>query len=318
MADPWIKVRENLHTDPRVLAIATHLSTAHATAGYVLQATARDLLGVTPAVTRDVLRDVTVAGLLRVWISANRHTVDGTFHHSDITMLDTVSEIPGFGAAMVSVGYAIHDPETKTVTLPNFGEYNAPAKAGKGSKASERQRRYRERKQNAASQEQPKSDANSDVTRDVTLLSISSSNSGTLNELETLKKRVNSLSPAWKKMSHWGHEDEHLLLQALPNLRALDDQDWLILEWFCRQAFSPANGMNAGEELKLTTKRGQFVTDLPSILERSVKHWKQMRCPRLGPKTQTAPKAQETPSPEVLDPKEAGQLFRDLTLVPKP
>ena len=141
-ADPWIKVRESLFTDPKVLSMASLLSKT--ASSYVLNDNARDLLGVTPTVTRDVMRDVTVTGLLRIWIAANRHTVDGTFRHADIEHLDTIAGIPGFGTAMISVGYAIHNPGTREISLPNFHEHNAPAK--KNGTASERQRRWRARK----------------------------------------------------------------------------------------------------------------------------------------------------------------------------
>ena len=296
MSAPWIKVRENLESDPRVLTIASMI--AATAAPYILAVNARDLLGVTPTVTSDVMRDVTVTALLRVWIAANRHTVDGVFHHTDITHLDHLSRIPGFGAAMVAVGYAENDPETRTVTLPNFGEYNAPAKAGKGSKQSERQRRYRENlKAKKESQEQQK--VTEEVTSPVTSpSSLVLSNSESLNVLESLKKRVNSLSPGWTKASHWGHEDEHLLLQAAPNLVKLTEHDWDLLGWFVKACISPSNGMKAGEELKLTTKRGPFVADMGSILDRANKHWLQLRRPPLRPRPPAGTPPQNPPHPQ--------------------
>lgn len=312
MANDWIKIREDLLTDPRVLTMAGMLSST--AASYVFSASARDLLGVTPTVTRDVMRDVTVTGLIRVWRAGNRHTVDGVFRHCDLSHIDQYAEIPGFGPAMQHVGYAIYDAQSQTVTLPNFLEHNAPAKAGKGSKGSERQRRYREKQREAekakASQQETKSDAFGDVTGDVTFLSKSISKSSSFPELETLKKRINGLSPAWTKTPHWGNDEEHALLEASANLTALTDQDWALLKWFRGKADHPSNGMDAKDELKLTSKRGQFVSDLGSILQRAEKLWRQLRCPPLGttpPKPKTAVKLQED---VITDPREASDLFK--------
>jgi hypothetical protein len=144
MSQPWIKVRESLHSDPRVIAMADMLSMS--ASSYVLNPSARDLLGVTPTVTRDVMVDVTVSSLVRVWVEANRHTVDGVFRHASLTIIDSLSHVPGFGLAMASVGYAVADAITMTVTLPNFNEHNAPSKAGKGGTNSQRQQRWRDKK----------------------------------------------------------------------------------------------------------------------------------------------------------------------------
>jgi hypothetical protein len=154
-SEPWIKLRESIHTDPRVLTMAGIL--ARTAINYVMHADrSRDLLGETPFVTRDVMRDVTVAGLSRVWIAANRHTRDGTFNYCTLAQLDTLSGIPGFGEAMAAVGYAVYDSNSNTVTLPAFAQHNSSAKSGRDSNSAERARRYRDRKNGAS------------VTRDVT------------------------------------------------------------------------------------------------------------------------------------------------------
>lgn len=106
-------------------------------------------------VTRNVMRNVTVASLLCVWGAANEHTEDGVFYNADISDIDDIAGIPGFGEAMQAVGWAIYDPAQVTVTLPNFGEWNTTGK----TRNAERQRRYRERQKGVTS----------DVTRDVTV-----------------------------------------------------------------------------------------------------------------------------------------------------
>ena len=143
----WIKLRDDLDTDPRVFAMADQLRQSACL--YILTSQAKDLFGsVTEAVTRHVMRDVTLAGLSRVWFAANRHTTDGIFRNATLDYLDTLAQVPGFGAAMQLVGYALYDPVTRTVTLPRFTEYNAPDKNGERSKtaAARRQQRLRERK----------------------------------------------------------------------------------------------------------------------------------------------------------------------------
>jgi hypothetical protein len=162
----WIKIRADLESDPRVHRMAAHI--ARSAPGYILTSQAKDLFGsVTDTVTRNALRDVTVMGLSRVWFAANDHTTDGVFRHADLSYLDDLAHIPGFGAAMESVGYAIHDPEAHTVTLPRFVEHNAPDKNGERSKtaAARRQQRLRDKKKAAEAavellQEQPSTTVN--------------------------------------------------------------------------------------------------------------------------------------------------------------
>lgn len=139
----WIRFRCDLDTDPRVLSIADMI--AASSAPYVLSTSARDLLGVTPTVTRNALRDVTLAALFRVWRDANRHTTDGVFKHCTVDHLDTISHIPGFGRAMMHVGWVTEDTAAKTVTLVNFLEMNSPAKGG-GSTNAARQARHRQKR----------------------------------------------------------------------------------------------------------------------------------------------------------------------------
>lgn len=204
MSDTWIKFRDDLDTDPRVSRMAAFL--AGTASHYVLAADAKDLFGsVTKAVTRHALRDVTLAGLTRVWSHACRHTTDGIFRGVDLDYLDDLSRIPGFGRAMQLVGWAAYDAANGTLTLPNFTEHNAPDKNGQRSQTAQARRaqRYRDKLRaqlpdppvtddvnevNPVNNVTPKRDAvtppvtpesvTPPVTRDVTpSLSISSSNS---------------------------------------------------------------------------------------------------------------------------------------------
>lgn len=157
MAGDWIKMRPSLLTSPKVNGIARLLESDKS----VSRALATGFNGVmSEIVTRNVMRNVTVASLLVIWGAANEHTVDGVFHDADLSDLDDMVGIPGFGEAMESVGWVCYDENECTVTLPNFIEYNTTGKERSASAKSnaERQKEYRERK---------KSNENN-VTRNVT------------------------------------------------------------------------------------------------------------------------------------------------------
>jgi hypothetical protein len=157
MAGDWIKMRTSLLTNPRVNGIARALEAD----GKVSRALATgDAASMSEIVTRNVMRHVTVSSLLIVWGAANEHTRDGVFRNADLSDIDDMVGVPGFGAAMASVGWAFHDAQECCVTLPNFNEYNTSGqeRSAQAKTSAERQKDYRERKK---SQE-------SDVTRDVT------------------------------------------------------------------------------------------------------------------------------------------------------
>ncbi len=301
----WIKMRANLTTDPRVLAMADSLS--ETARDYVLKKEARDLLGVTPPVTRDVMRDVVIASLHRIWACANEHTTDGVFRHCSLDYLDSISFVPGFGAAMAAAGWAVFDAESRSITLPNFLEYNAPSKA-KADSHSERQKRYRERKkQKSAHPNNTSPETKGDVTHDVTASSLLLSNLSLSTSEEDLKNQINALRPkTWGKLTDWSAEDVRELLSARRNIHALTSQDWLILAWFCAEVDSAANGNRTTPELKLTAKRGLFCAEIASILTRATAHWEQSGRPRLTPKPAAIDPTKKAtagePEPPPLDP----------------
>ena len=143
MAGDWIKMRVALLTHPKVMKIASMMERDKE----ISKALAKGFGGeLRSYVTRNVTRDVTIAALLRVWGATNEHTADGTWKNTTLDDLDHVAEIPGFGRMLEAVEWAIVDTDAETVTFPNFLEYNAPAKEGRGLTGAERQRRYRERK----------------------------------------------------------------------------------------------------------------------------------------------------------------------------
>ncbi|MEN3753752.1 hypothetical protein ABC733_17295 [Mangrovibacter sp. SLW1] len=142
VAGDWIKMRTSLITSPKVNGIARILEQS----SDVSRILATGFNGpLSEIVTRNVTRYVTVSLLLVVWGAANEHTTDGIFHNADLSDIDDMVGVPGFGLAMESVGWACYDPENDCVILPNFNEYNISGDERRKSGA-ERQKRYREKK----------------------------------------------------------------------------------------------------------------------------------------------------------------------------
>ena len=166
MAGDWIKMRGSLCTHPKVLLIAEIIG-EDATAGKKLTTGYNGAL--CDVVTSDVTRDITVAGLLRVWCATNEHTSDGVWENTTLKYLDQVSGIHGFGEALELAGWAEYDEESNSVTLPNFLEYNAPAKNGGRSSGAKRQADYRARQKEKNAKSNAISDGNGDVTSYVTV-----------------------------------------------------------------------------------------------------------------------------------------------------
>jgi hypothetical protein len=156
MAVDWVKIRTDLYRDPKVCLIADALMDHNAPlACYVNQFYQRDM-----TVTRNVTRNATVGALVAVWgvmrTRGRRVGDDLLSPGASLAVLDDVSDLPGFGVAMASVGWAVESP--KGLLFPRFFcEFNVEPVDEKKAKAAERQRRYRDRQV-----------GNSDVTRDVT------------------------------------------------------------------------------------------------------------------------------------------------------
>jgi hypothetical protein len=140
MAGDWIKMRSALLSNPKVHTIARLVGECR-DASRVLTTGAN--CPPCEVLSRNALRNVTVTALLLVWSSANEHTSDGVMRCCDLIDIDEIAGIPGFGEAMQYVGWALHDDEKDAIILPNFTEWNTPAK---DRTAAERQRRFREKR----------------------------------------------------------------------------------------------------------------------------------------------------------------------------
>lgn len=161
MAGDWIKMRTDLYRDPKVSVIAELLMAPDGDlARFVDQNRQRQM-----TVTRNVMRNVTVGALVSVWgvmRLRGKHVGDDLVCRGITSaVLDDIADLPGFGAAMVTVGWAIETDEG--LVLPRFFEdQNVDPEDTAKRKNAERQKRFRERNSN-------ESDDVDNVTHNVTV-----------------------------------------------------------------------------------------------------------------------------------------------------
>ena len=163
MAGDWIKLRVWLHRDPKVIRMASHLIDCErfrqwlAAGGLTLTENSN--------VTRNVTVSLCVTGLGVTWGTAREQgdcvDDDLVVSHCDLNTLDAITDIPGFGAAMAFVGWAI-EREDGALVFPKFFRDNVSPDEKHKSQNAQRQARYREKKAE-------KSNVTRNVTRNVTV-----------------------------------------------------------------------------------------------------------------------------------------------------
>jgi len=126
MAGDWIKMRSSLPTCPKVAAMARTIGKCDEFR----------------SLSRQSMRLLIVGGLHAVWAAVNEHTSDGVMSNSYPEDLDDIAGIEGFGKAMQAAGWLEADDAAATLTFPNFGQWNTPAK---DTTAAERMRKHREK-----------------------------------------------------------------------------------------------------------------------------------------------------------------------------
>ena len=145
MAGDWIKMRTDLYRDPKVCVIADILGDPDGPlARHINQNERRDM-----TVTRNALRNVTVGALVSVWgvmrHRGKRNGDDLRISNCTLSVIDDVSDLPGFGDAMAAVGWAVESD--KGVVFPRFfEEFNVDPADEVKAKNAERQRRFRAKK----------------------------------------------------------------------------------------------------------------------------------------------------------------------------
>lgn len=144
MAD-WIKMRVDLYRDPKVIVMAdTLMAKDSELARYVNQNKQRDM-----AVTRNVMRNVTVGALVSIWGVARKQgtRIGDAVMLTDccVSVLDDIADLPGVGEAMEMVGW-VEQTEDGLLFPRFFEEHNTDYEEEK-AKNRERQARYRAKKQ---------------------------------------------------------------------------------------------------------------------------------------------------------------------------
>lgn len=95
MAGDWIKMRGNLWDDPRVGAIVDATDSSEA---------------------------AVVGALYWLWSTADQHTEDGCMPGLTLRQIDRKTGVPGFAAAMVSIGWITETPQG--IVIAKFEEHN--------------------------------------------------------------------------------------------------------------------------------------------------------------------------------------------------
>jgi hypothetical protein len=147
MSFDWIKIRTDLYRDPKVRKIADHLT-----------------LNSNVTVTlRSVTRNAVVGSLTIIWgvsrLRGKRDGLDLVLREATLEYIDELCDMPGFGAAMVSVGWLEILPIG--LLLPRFFEdyNNDPAEFLKTQNAK-RQKKFRDKKR----EEEKRNERNVTVT----------------------------------------------------------------------------------------------------------------------------------------------------------
>lgn len=123
---------------------------------------------VKPAMTHRVASCIVVASLLRIWGNIREQATqvgeDMVFRFSKLETISRIVEVPKFGEAMASVGWAIaHDDGS--VVFPKCAEFVTNAKE---TRKSERQKAWRDRQRALKAAKAAAEAAERDATRDVT------------------------------------------------------------------------------------------------------------------------------------------------------
>jgi len=117
MAGDWIKMRGNLWDDPRVARLCDETDSTEATV---------------------------IGALYWLWATADQHSEDGIMKGMTLRVIDRKTGVPGFAAALVTIGWLTERPEgvPAGVCIVRFDEHNG-ASAKKRSQTARRVARHR-------------------------------------------------------------------------------------------------------------------------------------------------------------------------------
>ncbi|GEM_PF-5258167 len=169
MADSWIRMRGSLVTNPKVLAMARVLLADPDFLDWYGNESVT--LGSSRAVTLrhvTVVTRVTVGALTPLWSMVNEcAAIDGIVRGATLFEVDGMAGVPGFGKAMVSVGWL--EVLADGVHFPNFCEHNTvtESRSTAAKTPAQRSKEYRERqKENVTEYERDGVTEKRDASRD--------------------------------------------------------------------------------------------------------------------------------------------------------
>lgn len=164
MALDWIKMRSDIYRDPKVIMIADLLMDKDSELSYFVSQVTRGYM----TVTRNLTRNAVVGALVSVWgvlrHQGQRIGDDLLVTGATVAAVDDIADLPGFGAAMESVGWIA--TTAKGLSFPGFfNENNSDPNEIRRAKNAEKQRRFREKSSRLQDGYKPVTDA---VTKPVT------------------------------------------------------------------------------------------------------------------------------------------------------
>ena len=151
MAGEWIKIRRGMRQWPKTVAVARHLCCSREFMNWWSDPVRHACVTtVTEIVTFENVTRVTACALTELWFALNDVLgEDCHVPYMEISDIDDIVGVPGFGEAMLEVGWVtVHD--AKGLVFPNFSEHNTPNKLRAEPKSdADRARDYRERKKDS-------------------------------------------------------------------------------------------------------------------------------------------------------------------------
>lgn len=155
MAVDWIRIRRGIRQWPKTVAIARHLSANRDFMNWWSDPVRHSCVTtVTEIVTFENVTRVTACALVELWFAINDVVgEDCRVPYMALSDIDDIVGVPGFGQAMLEVGWVVLHDE-KGLVFPNFSEHNVPHKMRSEPKsAADRAREYRDRKRVTARHE---------------------------------------------------------------------------------------------------------------------------------------------------------------------
>lgn len=155
MAVDWIRIRRGIRQWPKTVAIARHLAGSREFMNWWSDPVRQHCVTtVTEIVTFENVTRVTACALVELWFAINDVVgEDCRVPYMALSDIDDIVGVPGFGQAMLEVGWVVLHDE-KGLVFPNFSEHNVPHKMRSEPKsAADRAREYRDRKRVTARHE---------------------------------------------------------------------------------------------------------------------------------------------------------------------